>query len=359
LKIAVYTIAKNEEKFANRFMDSAQEADVVIVADTGSSDNTISILSERSAIVTKINIDPWRFDVARNVSLDLVPSDVDICVCMDLDEVMSPGWRKALEDAWTPDTTRMRYQYAWSVNPDGSPGVTFWYEKIHKRHGYRWVHPVHEILRYEGLEVETVCDKFMLYHYPDRTKSRSSYLGLLELSCKEDPTNDRNSHYLGREYMFYKYWEKAILELKRHLNLPSATWEAERCASMRFIARCYTNLRDLGNAKRWALKACAECPETREPWIDLTKVLYLLEDWDGVLFAVESALKINDRPMTYICEPESWGFAPYDYASIAAYHLHQYQRAVDFCEAALQINPKDSRLLANLEFMKKKNVQRN
>jgi tetratricopeptide (TPR) repeat protein len=159
--------------------------------------------------------------------------------------------------------------------------------------------------------------------------------------------------------MFYKQWEKSITELKRHLSLPSAVWDAERCASMRFISRCYTNLRDLENAKRWALRACAECPETREPWIDLTKVLYLLEDWYGVIFAVESALKIRERPMTYICEPESWGFAPYDYASIAAYHLQQYQRAVDYCELALQIDSTDSRLLANLEFMKKKNVQRN
>ncbi len=45
-----------------------------------------------------------------------------------------------------------------------------------------------------------------LNHYPDKNKSRSSYLPLLELSVKEDPEDDRNMHYLGREYMYYGRW---------------------------------------------------------------------------------------------------------------------------------------------------------
>lgn len=38
--------------------------------------------------------------MARNISLDHVPEDVDICVCTDLDELFEPGWRKKLEEAW-------------------------------------------------------------------------------------------------------------------------------------------------------------------------------------------------------------------------------------------------------------------
>ena len=41
----------------------------------------------------------------------------------------------------------------------------------------------------------------------------------LELSIKENPNNDRNLHYLGREYMYYKRWEECIYTLKRHLEL--------------------------------------------------------------------------------------------------------------------------------------------
>lgn len=64
---------------------------------------------------------------------------------------------------------------------------------------------MHEVLTYIGknIERETTADEVTLNHYPDKNKSRSSYLPLLELSVKEDPEDDRNMHYLGRKYMYY------------------------------------------------------------------------------------------------------------------------------------------------------------
>src|SRR5574343_159438 len=98
MKICVYAIAKNEEKFVERFMSSMKEADLIIVADTGSTDGTVSKLRDLGAIVHEIKVDPWRFDVARNLALDLIPADVEVCVSVDLDEVFSPGWRSAIEE---------------------------------------------------------------------------------------------------------------------------------------------------------------------------------------------------------------------------------------------------------------------
>ena len=80
LKICVYAISKNEEKFVDRWYESMKDADEIYVLDTGSTDNTISLLKEKGVhVVTKI-IKPWRFDVARNESLSLVPDDADICI---------------------------------------------------------------------------------------------------------------------------------------------------------------------------------------------------------------------------------------------------------------------------------------
>ncbi len=41
MKIAVYAISKNEEQFVQRFCDSAQDADLILIADTGSTDKTV------------------------------------------------------------------------------------------------------------------------------------------------------------------------------------------------------------------------------------------------------------------------------------------------------------------------------
>ena len=95
MKIIVYAICKNEVSFVDRWMDSMAEADQVVVLDTGSTDATVQLLRARGAAVTEEVISPWRFDTARNRSLELVPQDADICVCTDLDEVFHPGWRAA------------------------------------------------------------------------------------------------------------------------------------------------------------------------------------------------------------------------------------------------------------------------
>lgn len=113
-KICVYAICKNEEKFVKRWYESVKEADNIYVLDTGSTDNTVDKLKELGVNVIVKEIKPWRFDVARNESLKLIPEDTDICVCIDLDEVISNGWRKKLEEIWDDDVNHLRYNYNWS-----------------------------------------------------------------------------------------------------------------------------------------------------------------------------------------------------------------------------------------------------
>ena len=81
MKVCVYAICKNEAQFVRRWMDSMGEADQIVVLDTGSTDDTVKLLRERGAQVTREEVTPWRFDTARNRSLEQVPQDVDICVC--------------------------------------------------------------------------------------------------------------------------------------------------------------------------------------------------------------------------------------------------------------------------------------
>lgn len=352
--ICVYAICKNEEQFADRWMDSMSEADRIIVLDTGSTDNTVERLRARGAEVTVETISPWRFDVARNRSLELVPDDTDICVCTDLDEVLRPGWRAALEAVWVPGAGQAVYRYVWSFNPDGSEGVTFWYEKIHARHGYQWTHPVHEVLAWVGEGnpgPKVTAEHIQLDHHPDPAKSRGQYLPLLEMSVEEAPEDDRNMHYLGREYMFHRRWDDCIATLKRHLAMPKATWRDERAASMRYIARSYWEKGDAPQARDWYLRAITEAPHLREPYTDLALMLYQQEEWEGVLYFTACALAITHRPRSYICEAAAWGSMPYDLRSIAFYHTGAYREAAEAARQALALEPGSERLKRNLELM--------
>ena len=331
-------------------MDSMSEADWVCVLDTGSTDDTVEKLRSRGAIVAQKIIDPWRFDTARNESMKLIPPEADIRCCIDLDEQFHPGWRAALEAAWRPDTTHARYRYTWSFHPDGSEGHVFWPEKIHKNGVYRWTHPVHEVLTYTGGGAErwVTVRGLQLDHHPDPAKSRGQYLPLLELAVAEDPDDDRNCHYLGREYMYNGEWQKAIDMLKRHLALPRATWADERAASMRFIGRCCRRLGDDGLAAAWYHRAIGEAPHLREPYVDYASLLYDRENWAGLVFMSTCALAITERPATYITEGYAWGALPWDYLAIGRWNLGQVREAAEACRQAVALAPEDARLKNNL-----------
>ena len=299
MKICVYAISKNEEKYVSRWVKSMKEADEIYVLDTGSTDNTVNKLQELGVNVTQKIITPWRFDIARNESLKLVPVDTDICVCTDLDEVFEPGWRKKLEAQWTKDATRARYNYNWSLDKNNKPIVNFNIEKIHTRNNYKWIHPVHEVLTYtkENEKIITIND-ITVNHYPDSTKSRSSYLPLLELSVQEDSEDDRNMHYLGREYMYNGKWNQAITTLKKHLSLKKATWKDERAASMRFISRCYKNLNNYPEARDYLNQAIKEAPYLRDAYVERALLEYEQSNYKEVEKYCLKSLKITTHEKT-------------------------------------------------------------
>lgn len=341
MKIAVYAIAKNEEQFVARWADSAKEADGLFILDTGSTDRTIELAQAYGIWVVYKPINPWRFDVARNASLDMIPEDYDICIALDMDEVLVPGWREHLENI-KPSTTRPRYTYTWSWKEDGSPGLQYNGDKIHARHGYTWRHPVHEVITPTVHEVQEDVG-LEIHHFPDNTKSRSQYFPLLELAVEEDPNDDRNLFYLGREYYFNQMYDKSAATLKRHLEL--STWPAERATAMRYLSQCEPERR-----LYWLLRAVAEAPNRREPWVELAQYWYEQNNWPQCYAAAKEAIEIRQKPLEYLCEDFAWGERPYDFAALSAYHMGLRNVAIVYGTIAKQINPDDPRLHSNLKW---------
>lgn len=351
-KIAVYAISKNEEQFVERFMASAKDADLVLIADTGSEDGTVRKALNLGAAVPSICVTPWRFDLARNAALALIPRDIDICISLDLDEVLEPGWREEIEAVWEADTTRLEYYFDWGA------GLKFLYQKIHARHGYRWHHPVHEYPVPDGriTEVWAHSGKLLVSHHPDNTKSRGQYMPLLELAVKEDPNCPRNAFYHARELTFHGRWPEAVAALEAYLKMPSATWENERCYAMRLLGKAHSELGTPWLAEKWYLRAAAEAPGTREPWCELAMLYYMQRRWEDCFSVSMRALSIKDKQLVYTCDPAVWGHWAHDLASIAAWHMGLKEIAVEQAKLALAASPEDARLKANLDFVSRETL---
>lgn len=346
-KICVYTISKNEEMFVKRWADSARDADLLLIADTGSTDKTVKIAKECGIQTHEICITPWRFDHARNASIALIPKDIDICICMDADEILEPGWRKEIERVWTPETTRLSYMFDWGC------GIRFRYEKIHARHGYFWHHPCHEYPVYDKRikEVYAYTDMLLVSHHPDPTKSRGQYMDLLQLSVDEDPLCPRNAFYYARELSFHGRWQDSINACKKYLDMPNANWANERCYAMRVMAKCYNELGDLYNAEIWYQRAAMEAPNTREPWCELAMLFYRMGRWPECYAASMRALGIKDRQLVYTCDPAVWGHWAHDLASISAWHMGLKDVSLEQAQIAVEHSPDDARLKNNLKFI--------
>jgi glycosyltransferase involved in cell wall biosynthesis len=345
MKVAVYTIALNEEQFVKRWYESAKDADYLLIADTGSTDNTARLAQRLGVNVISISISPWRFEDARNAALAALPSDIDYCIALDMDEVLLPDWRAGLEAALSKGVTRPRYTYTWSWKEDGTPGLQYGGDKIHTRKNYRWNHPVHEVLNVYGIpEVQDWVD-LQIHHYPDSTKPRSQYLPLLKLSVEEDPSDDRNAFYYARELFFYNQYYEAAEEFKRHLSLPRATWAPERAASMRYLAKIEPDSR-----ADWLIKAHNESPNRREALVELAQHFYATESWASCQHYARKALAIEEKPLDYLCEEFAWGVLPWDLAAISSYWLDEKDKALEYGLKAAELAPSDARLQKNLEF---------
>lgn len=352
LKIAVYAISKNEEKFARRCVESCRAADLFVLADTGSTDRTVEEALDVSAIdvvAHTITISPWRFDLARNAALALIPADVDVCISIDLDEVMEPGWRDEIERLWVKGSTnRMRYKFDWSN------GIVFFCEKIHARSGYHWHHACHEYPRPDPRIIEKYVstDKLLISHLPDHTKSRGSYLDLLYVSVQEDPHCQRNALYYGRELIFNERWDDAIFELNRYLALPKAVWINERCYAYRLLAQAYVALGRKELAEASLHKATAETPHTREPWGAWADYHYAKHSWFECYAATAKALSITTRELVYTTDPKYWGAHLHDLHALSAYNIKSYDIAVEHGMIAVSLSPDDTRLQKNLDYYK-------
>jgi len=291
MKIAVYCIAKNEEAFVKRCMRSAKDADYFVLADTGSTDLTVDVGRQLGARVHQISVMPWRFDHARNTVLSLVPADADVCVSLDLDEVLVDGWRAEIERLWEEDTTRLQYKYDWGQ------GRVFTHDKIHARHGYGWKLPCHEFLVPDPRVTEkvVVTDKLFIQHLPDPEKSRSQYLGLLRVAVLENPSDPRTALYYARELGFHGRFVEAVWELQRYLSM-RGTDQTERSFAQRLLGNAYKKLKIPNETEKFLNEAVRENPSLRDNWVELATFYYEESRWAECLEAAQHSLTLSERP---------------------------------------------------------------
>ena len=346
-KVAVYTIALNEEKHIERWYESSKDADYHLIADTGSTDKTVELAKSLGITVVQIKVMPFRFDDARNASLAALPEDVDYCIALDVDEVLAPGWREPLEQAFAEGIDRPTYHRIEAFNEDGSANLEFDGFKVHRRSGIRWHYPIHEVPQwYENREeIKKRIDGFEIHHHQDTTKSRGQYLPMLEMAVRENP-DSRNLYYLGREYYYHKKFTEAATHLKMYLE--KSIFPEERSAACRTLSGCEPK-----NAEEWLMQGTEEHP-CRESILGLANHYYVTKQWDECLLVAQKALEYTEKPRNFLAENWAWGHMAHDLIAISSWQLGDFKTALEHGKKAVEISPNEKRLISNLSFYESK-----
>lgn len=286
MRIAVYAIAHNEAIHAARWADTTAWADVRIVADTGSSDGTSEILAAHGVTVVPITVRPHRFDLARNAALAAVPADVDVCLSLDMDELCDGAdFRRMIEAAW--DEQPFGSASVWmDSGVDGSP---LWWRapRVHARHGWRWVAPVHEVVvpyAEVGPHIELPC---RLLHRPDPERTRTNYLPLLDMAVEEAPGDARMWFYLAREHDTLGHPQKALSAAETVVQLanPAPMRVVEAAACCRIAANAEPD-----RAFAWLTRGVGIAPHEAEGWAALASHHANRADWPAALEAAQYGL---------------------------------------------------------------------
>jgi tetratricopeptide (TPR) repeat protein len=375
-KLCIYAICKNEEQFVENWFDNMAEADYICVLDTGSNDSTYEKLKNMKDKYESLPLDdpkhctvfldqkvitPWRFDEARNDSLKLCPEDTDIFMCTDLDELLNPGWSIKLREKWDPEKfDRAMYLYTWSHLDNGAPGRIFNYDKIHGK-GMLWKFPVHECLchekdlstHFEITRYLDLRDDIMLEHWPDKNKSRSSYLPLLELRAREYPEDTWGLMYLAHEYYYRKMYEKSIdvinniISRKEYPKFSSV----ERSSCYLFRGDDYKELGDYPKALADYMEAMNIDKTLREPYLKIASLFIDMKLYSAAIEYAKKAIENGVRHYSWIEKDHSWSYEPYDTMAIASFYGGNKRDSLAYAYKAYSYDTSNERLKINIELI--------
>lgn len=317
--VAAYMIVKNEEKFISRCVESLDGIDEIVIADTGSSDQTLEIVQsfiddpdwKPEITVKQINISPWRFDDARNTALGYVADDIDICISIDADELLDKDFLPNVKRVWSDSFwagkpfTRLNHSFMTHWNwdkPNEPPAISkHFHERVHARFGYRWIHPVHEKLVAQE-EAVAWCIEALMIQQPDSLKSRSAYGPLLEQAVKEDPTDWKLWSFLANEYSQAGQVDQAL----------TALTQAETAGGDKiFIAWRRAALLEwqgsYSKARAELLKAIELNPMLRESHVLLAELLDRHPELPITAFHWRDALDCKQETQGYLRREDVWG----------------------------------------------------
>jgi len=232
MNLSVCMIVKNEEVMLESCLKSIQNADEIVICDTGSTDKTIEIAKKYT---DKVFTDyTWNdnFAEARNHANSKATGDWILVI--DADETLEENGIKKIKDILK--TLPDKYDSLSCNVKSVKDGMLHKFPRVYKNSPeVKWLGAIHNHL---NVNSSKSVDVTVTYGYsPAHKNDPNRALRILTKEVKRNPDCVREKFYLAREYIYRKNWKKAIVWYKRYLKL--STWAKERSEAYFRMAWAY------------------------------------------------------------------------------------------------------------------------
>lgn len=247
MKLSVCIIAKNEANHIGTVLESVKEADEIIVCDTGSTDNTVSIAKQYTSHVFTDYKWNDNFSKARNYAKSKATGDWILSI--DADEALKTPISKIKRILDTTITKTVNCVLIGQNSPHRHH-----YPRLFKNQpDIYWEGACHECI---NVVENNIQDIVIEYGYSDaHKKDPERNLRILLNDVTQNPERIREKYYLAREYYYKSDYKTALLWYNRYIEV--AQWKPEKADAYLMASRCLWQLHKGEEAREYCLRALA------------------------------------------------------------------------------------------------------
>lgn len=241
--VSLCMIVKNEQANIGKLLDNVcPHLEEVVIVDTGSTDATISILSEAQKKYINLRLEHFEwiddFSAARNYSFSFAQHDW--IFWLDGDDQINPQELKRFKDTTLnePGVDVWMLDYIYSQFSDGSPQTVLGRERfIRRSKNPKWVGRIHETVDISGMRDRYSEFPKIVHNRIGKVIDYDRNIRLLAKEFEDKPNDPRTAYYYGKE-LFDRVDPKGVEILERYLKLGGKYYDDEVNARSR-IARHY------------------------------------------------------------------------------------------------------------------------
>ncbi|MCM1367607.1 MAG: glycosyltransferase [Roseburia sp.] len=352
--LSLCMIVKNESEVLARALGNARMyADEIIIADTGSSDNTVEIAKKYADAVYDFE---WAddFSAARNFVASKATGDY--WMWLDADDIVPDDAAAAigrLMRKLSPSVDIVMLPYVLGLDERGKPLYSYYRERIIKnRNGYFWSGRVHEAIALRGKVIRAAPS--VLHAKPSTRRTGSRNLDIYKSMIAEGvELCPRERYYYARELFFNDEIGAAAGEFKRFLEEPNGL-AANKTDACLMLSRCYGRLGDKRRAFGALFDSFMYGLPTGEACCEIALLFFAGNDYKCAAYWFERAAAAKpDISTGAFVDHDYYGFIPYVWLAVCYDRLGNTRRAYRYHCRARKLRPNHPSVIYNQTYFEK------